>query len=41
VKLLRRRDSNSAVACVRSQIESSRNRIFRALIDDRVELPLR
>jgi len=41
VKLLRRRDPNSAVGCVRSQIESSRNRIIRALIDDRIELPLR
>ncbi len=41
VELLHRRDPNDAVACVRNQIESSRHRILRALIDDRIELPLR
>jgi DNA-binding GntR family transcriptional regulator len=41
VELLRRRDPDEVVGCVRNQIQSSRDRILRALIDDRIELPLR
>jgi DNA-binding GntR family transcriptional regulator len=41
VELLRRHDPDDAVGCVRNQIQSSRDRILRALIDDRIELPLR
>lgn len=41
VELLRRRDPDDVVGCVRNQIQSSRDRILRALIDERIELPLR
>jgi len=40
VGLLQRGRSTEAVACLRGQIESSRDRIFRALVDDRIDLPL-
>jgi len=41
VELLHRRDPDNVISCVRNQIQSSRDRILRALIDDRIELPLR
>lgn len=40
VGLLQNQSATDAVACLRQQIRSSRNRILRALIDDRVDLPL-
>ena len=40
VALLARGDADRAVACLRRQILSSRERILRALIENRVDLPL-
>jgi DNA-binding GntR family transcriptional regulator len=40
VTLLQRDAPDEAVACVRRQIQSSRDRILRAVIDDRIDLPL-
>jgi DNA-binding GntR family transcriptional regulator len=37
---LRRGHADKAVDCLRQQIQSSRDRILRALIDDRIDLPL-
>jgi len=41
VSLVRARDAEAAVECVRGQITTSRERILRALVDKRIELPLR
>ena len=40
VRLLRLSDAAEAATCLSLQIRSSRDRILRALIDDRIELPL-
>lgn len=40
VALLRRDAVGEAVACLRRQIQSSRDRILRALVNDRINLPL-
>ena len=40
VALLQRGDADRAVVCLRQQIQASRDRILRALIDDRFDLPL-
>ena len=40
VALLHRETPDEAVACLRQQITSSRDRILRAVIDDRIDLPL-
>ena len=40
VALLQRDTPDDAVTCVRRQIQSSRDRILRAAIDDRIDLPL-
>jgi DNA-binding GntR family transcriptional regulator len=40
VRLLQRGPAEAAVDCLRQQIRSSRDRILRALIDDRVDIPL-
>jgi DNA-binding GntR family transcriptional regulator len=40
VALLARADTNQSVACVRRQILSSRERILRAFIENRADLPL-
>jgi len=40
VALLKRGDADRAVVCLRQQIQASRDRILRALIDDRFDLPL-
>ncbi len=40
VALLQRETPEDAVACLRKQIKTSRNRILRAVIDDRIDLPL-
>jgi DNA-binding GntR family transcriptional regulator len=41
VTLLRRGDAERAVACLRHQIRCSRERILKALIEDRIDIPLR
>ena len=41
VGLLRSHSSTGAADCLRSQIRSSRERILRALIEDRIDLPLK
>ena len=40
VGLFKSQSSTDAAACLRQQIRSSRDRILRALIDDRIDLPL-
>jgi DNA-binding GntR family transcriptional regulator len=40
VRLLKEGNAEQAIACVRKQIQSSRDRILRALIDDRFDIPL-
>lgn len=40
VRLLQRGTADEAAGCLRQQIRSSRDRILRALIDDRIDLPL-
>lgn len=40
VALLHRDTPDEAVACLSRQIKSSRNRILRAVVDDRIDLPL-
>ncbi len=40
VRLLQRGTAEGAVECLRQQIRSSRDRILRALIDDRIDIPL-
>jgi len=40
VRLLQRGTSEGAVDCLRQQIRRSRDRILRALIDDRIDIPL-
>ena len=40
VTLLHRDTPDEAVACLSRQIKSSRNRILRAVVDDRIDLPL-
>jgi DNA-binding GntR family transcriptional regulator len=40
VRLLRRGSGDAAVDCLRRQIQRSRDRILRALIDDRIDIPL-
>ena len=40
VALLQQRDTNLALRCLRKQIQASRDRILKALIDDRFDLPL-
>jgi len=40
VSLLRRGAVSEAVTCLRSQIQSSHDRILRALINDRIDLPV-
>lgn len=40
IELLWQKNPEEVVACVREQIQSSRDRILRALIDDRIDLPL-
>ncbi len=37
---LRRRDRDAALACLERQISSSRDRIVRALLDNRIDLPV-
>lgn len=41
IALVRQGDPEPAVACLRHQIRCSRDRILKALIEDRVDLPLR
>jgi DNA-binding GntR family transcriptional regulator len=41
VEVLRRHDHDAARACVLEQITTSRDRILRALMDKRIDLPLR
>lgn len=40
IRLVRSHSSSNAADCLRQQIRASRDRILRALIDDRVDLPL-
>jgi DNA-binding GntR family transcriptional regulator len=40
VQLLQTGQASAAVSCLRRQIRSSRDRILRALIDDRIDIPL-
>ena len=40
VDLLAAGDSDEVVACLKRQILSSRDRILRALIEDRLDIPL-
>ncbi len=40
IRILEQENPDNAIVCVRQQIQTSRDRILRALINDRIDLPL-